>query len=361
MNRVLMILMALGAVCGGVDRILGNRFGLGKRFEEGFMLLGPIALSMAGIMCLMPALSAALERVIAPPMAALGIDPGVFGGLLAIDMGGYQLSVSLARDAAVGRFAGIVIAATFGCTLVFTIPVGMGLVPEGERPLFARGLLVGLVALPAALLSGGVMCGLGLVGTLRQCLPVFLLAALLLWGLLRHPTGMTKGFGALARGIEIVTTAGLVLGAVQFMTGLALPIPLAPLEEAMPVVSSIGIVLLGGMPLSELLQRALKRPFTRLGRRTGMNLAGTTGLLVGIISVTPALGMFTQMDRRSKVVNAAALVCGASAFTAHFAFAIAVEPDLTAALLVSKVVGAALGAALALLFTRNMKPEGPET
>lgn len=40
MNTLIMWVMACGAVLGGLDRILGNRFGLGKRFEEGFELLG---------------------------------------------------------------------------------------------------------------------------------------------------------------------------------------------------------------------------------------------------------------------------------------------------------------------------------
>ena len=52
MNQIIMWIMAVGAVLGGVDRIAGNRFGLGKRFEEGFTLLGPTALSMSGIICL---------------------------------------------------------------------------------------------------------------------------------------------------------------------------------------------------------------------------------------------------------------------------------------------------------------------
>ena len=38
MNQIIMWIMAVGAVLGGVDRIAGNRFGLGKRFEEGFTL-----------------------------------------------------------------------------------------------------------------------------------------------------------------------------------------------------------------------------------------------------------------------------------------------------------------------------------
>ena len=56
MNQVLMIVIAVGAVLGGVDRICGNRLGLGAQFEKGFMLLGPMALSMAGMICLAPAL-----------------------------------------------------------------------------------------------------------------------------------------------------------------------------------------------------------------------------------------------------------------------------------------------------------------
>ena len=44
MNDVLMIVMAAGAVLGGVDRLRGNRWGLGDKFETGFMLLGSMGL-----------------------------------------------------------------------------------------------------------------------------------------------------------------------------------------------------------------------------------------------------------------------------------------------------------------------------
>ena len=62
MNTLIMWVMACGAAVGGLDRILGNRFGLGKRFEEGYELLGASALSMAGIICLVPLLTLGLEK-----------------------------------------------------------------------------------------------------------------------------------------------------------------------------------------------------------------------------------------------------------------------------------------------------------
>ena len=115
---------AVGVVIGAVDWIFGNRKGYGRKMEEGFLLLGPTAVSMVGIICLAPVLSSVLRAVVAPACRLVGLDPGIFGGFLAIDMGGFQLARGLADDPAVGAYAGTIVAATFGCTLVFTIRWG---------------------------------------------------------------------------------------------------------------------------------------------------------------------------------------------------------------------------------------------
>lgn len=39
MSMILMIFIAAGAILGGVDKILGNRFGLGQKFDDGFPVL----------------------------------------------------------------------------------------------------------------------------------------------------------------------------------------------------------------------------------------------------------------------------------------------------------------------------------
>ena len=87
-NQILMYLMAFGAALGGIDQMLGNRLGYGEKFEEGFRMLGPVALSMAGIICLAPVLSAVLQVVVSPVCSLFHLDPGIFGSILAIDMGG---------------------------------------------------------------------------------------------------------------------------------------------------------------------------------------------------------------------------------------------------------------------------------
>ena len=47
-NQVIMGIMAVGVVIGAVDWIFGNRKGYGRKMEEGFLLLGPTAVSMSG-------------------------------------------------------------------------------------------------------------------------------------------------------------------------------------------------------------------------------------------------------------------------------------------------------------------------
>ena len=351
MNQIIMACMAFGVVLGGIDRMLDNRFGLGERFEEGFMLLGPLALSMPGILCLVPALSGLLSTVFSPVCDVLHLDPGTFGGILAIDMGGYQLAESLARNPAIGRFAGIILSATFGCTIIFTIPVGIALIPHSARQEFLRGILIGLMVLPISLLAGGMVQGLSTAELLQASFPILVLAVFLCLGMVRFPDQMIRGFEKAAGGIRIISTAGLVLAAVRSLTGFALIPGMIPLEEAMKTVCSIAVVMLGSLPLAEFLKRLLMHPIRALGRRTGMNADGATALLVGAVSVTPALGMYRNMDSRSRVINGAALVSGASAFAAHIGFTLAVEPQMVSPLLAAKMTGMAAGIAAALLVT----------
>ena len=75
MNRILMVIMAAGAVVGGIDRILGNKWGYGEKFEEGFQFLGSTALSMAGMICLAPTLADLLGKMIVPLYSMIGVDP----------------------------------------------------------------------------------------------------------------------------------------------------------------------------------------------------------------------------------------------------------------------------------------------
>ena len=160
---------------------------------------------------------------------------------------------------------------------------------------------------------------------------------------------MIRGFCVFAKGIRCVITAGLVLGAVEYMCGLQLLKGMAPLAEAMEVVAAIGIVMLGSLPVVEFLQRILRKPFCALGKRAGMNPVGMTGLLVGAVSAIPAISMYKDMDERGKIANAAFLVSAASMLSAHLGFTLSAEPELLGALIGAKLSGGAAAVLAALV------------
>ena len=356
-NQIIMYIMAGGVILGGVDQILGNKFGYGEKFENGFRLLGPVGLSMAGIICLAPLLSTGLGGIIRPLCAALHMDPGIFGSILAIDMGGYQLAMDLTETPEFGRFSAVIVSSIFGCTIVFTIPVGLGAITEADRPYFTRGILLGFIAMPFAILTGGLMLKMNLLQVLWNCLPVLLISLILSVGVIVKPDAMMKGFQIFARIIKIVCTLGLTIAAVSHLTGKTLIRSMPSLLEAMETVSSICIVMLGSMPLAELIQRIMKVPFSKIREKTGLNGVSTTAFLLGMVSTTPALAMIPDMDKRGKVLCSACLVSYVGLFSAHLAFAMRFEPDMIPALLAAKTVGTLLGGGIALFATRNMKDE----
>ncbi len=355
MNQILMLIMATGAAAGGIDRIFGNKYGYGAKFEEGFMLLGPTALSMAGMICIAPVLSNILGKIIIPFYQMIGVDAGMFGSFFAIDMGGYQMAKELEINPQAGSYAGIVAAAIFGCTVVFTIPVGMGMIDEQDRPAFAKGIMLGIVTMPAGLFAGGVLCGLSVLECFRLNLPTFFLAVFLFMGLWKIPAKMIRIFCSFAGVIRLIITVGLILAAVEYMCGFNPVKGMAPITDAMETVSGIGIVMLGSLPAAEFLQRILKKPFLMLGKRIGINSAGMTGLLVGMVSAIPAISMIRDMDECGKVANAAFLVSAASLLAAHMGFTLSTEPELLGALVGAKLSGAAAAFLLTICLENREK------
>ena len=92
-HEILILVMAIFAALGAIDRIFGNKVGLGKEFENGILAMGSLALAMVGIIVISPVLAEVLRPVIVPVYETLGADPAMFAGsILACDMGGAPLA-----------------------------------------------------------------------------------------------------------------------------------------------------------------------------------------------------------------------------------------------------------------------------
>ena len=350
-HEVLIDMMAVFALLGGLDRILGGRFGLGSRFEEGILSMGSLALAMVGIVSLAPVLAGILKPIVVPVYRLLGADPAMFAGtVLACDMGGGPLARQLTADPQAADLGGVITGSMLGATVVFTIPVAMGILEEEDRPAMAKGILCGMVAIPFGILAGGLTAGYAFSMVLRNLVPIVLMALLIALGLWRAEKAMVTAFTAFGKIVVAVVTVGLSGAIIQALTGFVVIPGLAPISEGFETVGTIAIVLAGAFPLVYVLTQVLNKPLMALGKLLGINEPASAGLIASLANSIATFGMVKDMDDRGKVVNIAFAVPAAFVFGDHLGFTAGFAPELLPAMIVGKLVGGvfALGVALAL-------------
>ena len=346
--------MAGFAVLGAIDRIFGNRWGLGKEFEEGILAMGSLALAMVGIVCLAPVLAALLKPVVVPVYTFLGADPAMFAGsLLACDMGGGALARQLTDDPQAAALGGVITGSMLGATVVFTIPVAMGILREEDRPVMAKGILCGIVTIPLGVLTGGLTAGFPLTMVLRNLVPIVLIALLIALGLWRAENAMVRGFEVFGKLVVAVATVGLAAAIGEALTGYPIIRGMEPISEGFETVGVIAIVLAGAFPLVFVLTKLLRKPLLAAGGLLGINDAAAAGLLASLANSIAAFGMVKDMNERGKVVNIAFAVSGAFVFGDHLGFTAGFAPEMMGAMIVGKLVGGLTAIAAAWILTRK--------
>jgi len=355
-HEILIWIMAVFVLLGATDRIYGNRTGLGKEFENGILAMGALAMAMLGIIVLAPVLAGLLKPVVVPVYSFLGADPAMFAGtILACDMGAAPLAAELTTDTEAALLGGVITGSMLGATIVFTIPVSIGILRKEDHPFLAKGILCGIVTIPVGVLVGGLVAGIPIMRVLPNLVPVVLIAGLIALGLWKAERAMVKGFGWFGKGITALITAGLAMAIFQELTGFVILPGMAPLSEGFQTVGSIAIVLAGAFPLVYLLTKVLRKPLMKLGQLLRIGDTAAAGLLATLANSIANLGMVEKMDDRGKVVNLAFAVSAAFVFGDHMGFTAGYAPELLPAVIAGKLAGGASAVAVALLMTRKQK------
>jgi len=353
-NEIIIYIMVVFAALGALDRIIGNRFGLGEKFEEGIMAIGALAVSMVGIIAFAPVIADLLKPIIVPVFGFLGADPAMFAGsILANDMGGAPLAQALALSRDAGNFGGLIVGAMLGPTIVFTIPVALGIIEETDRKYLATGVLAGVITIPIGSFVGGLVAGYSIGMVIRNLIPIILFAVLIALGLWKFENAMVKGFTWFGKFVVAVITLGLGIGIIEALTGIILIPGMNPISEGFEVVADIAIVLAGAFPLVYVITKVFRKPLMKLGQVLGMNEVAAAGMVASLANIIPMIGMMKNMDKRGKVLNVAFAVSAAFVFGDHLGFTAGFNADLIFPMIVGKLVGGITAVLVALWFTRS--------
>lgn len=345
---IMVVFMALGAL----DKIIGNKFGLGEKFDEGMMAMGTLAVAMVGVVSIAPVLAKILRPVVEPVYTFLGADPAMFATtLLANDMGGYPLAMELAKTPEAGLFAGLIVGAMMGPTIVFTIPVALGIIKKEDHKYMAKGILAGIITIPIGSLVGGLVAGFEIGMILSNLVPIIIVAALIALGLWRIPDKMISGFNRFGQGVVIVITIATAAIIIETLTGFVVIPGMAPISDGIQIVGAIAITLAGAFPMVYVITKVFKKPLMAAGKLLGMGDIAAAGMVATLANNIPMFGMMKDMDNRGKVINTAFAVSAAFVFGDHLGFTAGVNREMIFPMVAGKLVGGITAIMLAMLIT----------
>ncbi|HIW71449.1 MAG TPA: ethanolamine utilization protein EutH [Candidatus Levilactobacillus faecigallinarum] len=354
-NEIIMYVMVFFMALGALDKMIGNKFGLGEKFEEGIMAMGSLAMSMVGIIILAPILAKLLSPVIVPLYRLLGADPSMFAtSLIAIDMGGFQLAQQMALNTQAGLFAGVILGSMMGPTIVFSIPVALGIIDKKDHRFLATGVLSGMITIPIGCFVGGLIMGMPLMAVIKNLIPIVLFAVLIALGLWFKPEGMIKGFSVFGQAIVIIGTFGLALGAIQSMVGVTVIPGIGNVREGIQTVGSIAMTLAGAFTLVFVITKVFRKPLLKLGKLLGMNETAAAGLVATLANNIPMFEMMKDMDDRGKIINVAFAVSAAFVFGDHLGFTAGVAKEMIFPMIVSKLVAGITAIAVAIFMANRV-------
>ncbi|NMS89379.1 ethanolamine utilization protein EutH [Clostridioides difficile] len=358
-NEIIIYVMVVFMVLGAIDKCIGNKFGLGEQFEEGIMAMGSLAVAMVGVICLAPVLADVLRPIVVPVFDMLGADPAMFAGsLLANDMGGAPLALELAKDPNAGLFGGLIVGAMMGPTIVFIIPVALGIIEKEDQKFLATGILAGIITIPVGAFVGGLVAGFEVMMVLRNLVPIIIFAVVIALGLLKFENAMIKGFTYFGKGVVIVITLGLAAAIVEALTGIVVIPGMKPIGEGIEIVGDIAIVLAGAFPLVFVITKVFNKPLMALGKVLGMNDVSAAGLVASLANCIPMFGMMKDMDNRGKIINVAFSVSAAFVFGDHLGFTAGFNANMITPMIVAKLVGGITAVLLAMVIAnKTLKKE----
>ncbi|AOT70918.1 ethanolamine utilization protein EutH [Geosporobacter ferrireducens] len=351
-NEIIVYIMVGFMVLGALDKIIGNKYGLGEKFDEGFMAMGSLAIAMVGVVSLAPVLANLLKPVIVPIYTALGADPAMFATtLLANDMGGYPLAMELAQSQEAGLFAGLILGAMMGPTIVFSIPVALGIIEKEDHKYLAKGILAGMITIPIGCLAGGLVAGFDFGMIIRNLIPIIIVAVLIALGLWKIPDKMIRGFTNFGKGVVVVITIGTAAIVVETLTGIVIIPGMAPVWDGIEIVGAIAIMLIGAFPMVFFITKVFQKPLMKMGKLLGMGDVAAAGMVATLANNIPMFGLMKDMDERGKVLNVAFAVSAAFVFGDHLGFTAGVNREMIFPMVVGKLVAGMTAVALAAMIT----------
>lgn len=353
MNPLVIFFMVMAFV-GLADKLIGNKAGLGKAFDNGLSIMGDLILYLLGVYVVCITISEAYHGEIAAATAGWFFDPSVLAGsIITLDMGGYPICKAIAHSDAMGTFSGICLAGTLGTLVTFFLPTFLSKAEGEQRDNLVLGFLYGIVVIPVTAFIGGLILRIPVTELLKNLLPVIILCALLFVGLVKVKEAAIVILKVIGNCFKAVTfiSFGIVVFSMIVPSKSLVDMELA--SNTVVMIFKLSMNVIGALVAMELLQKILKKPISKLAGILGTNDVSVSALIIGMPGGIAMLPLLPEMDRKGVILNGAFAVSAFYTFGGQMALIAANEP-ISGLLLFffSKFIGGVLAVLLACIMEK---------
>lgn len=353
MRNILLYVVAFFFLIGAIDYIEGNKFKLGKVFEDGIKTIGPLSLSMIGILSMTPFFSEVLTKTLVPIAQKFSLDASIFpASIIAIDMGGLNLSQRLATCNEMAKFSGIFMSSILGCTISFTLPLAIGLIKTEMFETLFKGILCGIITMPIGLFIGGIMVKVPVNVLTYNLLPIILLAVVLTFGILFRPKLLILIFKFIGKAIMFISIIGLIIQGVNSIAGICILDNVMPIDEVLEIVGRIAIFLGGAYVMLEVLKNTLSKPLNNISKIFNVNINSIAAFIGSLASAIVIYSEYDSLDERGRVICTAFSVGGAYVFGGQMGYIANQAQDMLLEYILVKLICGALAIIFAIIYLK---------
>lgn len=339
MNVFIQVIAAVCFSLGAADYFLNNRFGIGVKFLNGIKMIGMLFFSIAGIYSLSLLIGEWVLKVFEPVSRVTEMDISIFPAIvLSSDLGGYKVAAEIAKSVDMGQFSGVLIASTYGTAFSFTLPVAMGSIKDADRNVFMKGLMYGLISLPAGVLAGGLVQGINVIKLLLMCIPLIGFSAVI--GILSVVNEALTGkiFSFIQKIILFISILGIVLQGVCSILSLSPVKGLVPLSESAILSVKLGIFLSGIFVFIHIIETFFSKPLYLAGKKLGLHRLTPILMLGNLVNNMVAFDFFNELPEKDKIYIAALSVSISFVLGGQLGFVLTVSPEMALPFVVTKVI-----------------------
>lgn len=372
LGKIIIYIIMACAVLGVIGAIKDEKNGIGKEFMTAFHQLGIIFIPFAGMLASMPYIEKFVVFVFGGLFEKIGADIAIAGALImAPDMGGYQITESLAASPETWIIALFVSYCT-GPIICYSIPMGFSIIDKRDHKYFGLGIMSGILSIPFAVMAMTAMLkftgtpvretisnsapeNFNLVYTWGQIwinmLPIVVFCLILALLLRFFIDIMVKAFLIFGRALDIGIKIVLVLSIVEYFTGIfssifsgwAFAPIIADAEDQFRALENAGyiaLMLAGAYPMIYLIDKFFGNALRKLGAKCGFTTTGSIGIFATCAEQIAMFGIVKKMIPSEKVKVVALSVCGSWILGAHISITANFQPSLLVIILLGKIIGA---------------------